>query len=106
MKDQRAITTEHCIFEQYITEHGGPEYLHTDQGCQFEADLIKMLSSKLGVMKTRTSLYHPKGDGLIERFNRTLKDQLSKCLYLQTEPWDIMLRSIHFSYNTSVHSST
>lgn len=106
MKDQRAVTVAHCIFEQYITEHGVPEYLHTDQGRQFEADLIKELCSKLGVNKTRTSPYHPEGDGLIERFNRTLKDQLSKCLYQQAEPWDTMLRSIQFSYNTSVHSST
>ncbi len=105
-EDQRAVTVAQCIFEQYVTEHGVPECLHTDQGRQFEADLIKELCSKLGVTKTRTSPYHPEGDGLIERFNRTLKDQLSKCLYQQTEPWDTMLRAIQLSYNTSVHSST
>ncbi len=97
MKDQRA--------EQDVIEHGVPECIHTDQSRQFEADLIKELCSKLGVIKTRTSPYHPEGDDLIERFNRTLKDQLSKCLYQQTEPWDTMLREIQLSYNTSVHSS-
>ncbi len=106
VKDQRAVTVAQCIFEQYVTEQGVPECLHTDQGRQFEADLIKELCSNLEVTKTRTSPYHPKGDGLIDRFNRTLKDQLSKCLYQQTEPWDTMLRAIQLSYNTSVHSST
>lgn len=60
----------------------------------------------MGISKTRTSPYHPQGDCLIERFNRTLKDQLSKCLYQQTEPWDTMLTAVQLSYNTSVHRST
>lgn len=51
MKDQRAVTVAHCIFEQYVTERGVPECLHTDQGRQFEADLIKELCSKLAAPK-------------------------------------------------------
>ena len=78
MADQKASTVGKCIFEHYIREHGIPERLHTDQGRQFESDLIKELCSRLGITKTRTTPYHPESDGLIERFNRTLKDQLSR----------------------------
>ena len=40
MKDQCATTVAKCIFEDYIRQHGVPEPIHTDQGRQFESDLI------------------------------------------------------------------
>lgn len=57
--DQRATTVAKCLFENFICEHGIPEMLHTDQGRQFESDLVKHLCQLLGIKKTRTSPYHP-----------------------------------------------
>lgn len=48
-----------------------PEELHKDQGEQFSIKL-----SVLG-QKTRTTLYHPQCDGMVERFNQTLFDMLA-----------------------------
>ncbi|XP_037396199.1 uncharacterized protein LOC119263809 [Pygocentrus nattereri] len=78
LKDQRAITVAQCIFEEYIRHHGIPETIHTDQGRQFDSDLMKQLCRMLGIEKTRTSPYHAQSDGMVERLNRTLKDQLAK----------------------------
>lgn len=49
-----------------------------DRGREFESDLIKHLCSQLGIEKTCTSPYHAQCDGMVERLNRTLKDQLAK----------------------------
>eukprot|EP00731_Ephydatia_muelleri_P001300 Em0001g1300a len=46
--------------------------LHTDQGKNFEAKIIKEICALLDIKKTRTTAYHPQSDGLVERFNRTL----------------------------------
>ena len=35
------------------------------------------MCSLLGITKTRTTLYHPQSDGMVERFNRTLLNMLS-----------------------------
>ena len=106
MKDQRAVTVAECLFEKYICEHGIPESLHTDQGRQFESELIGCLCKLLGVQKTRTSPYHPQCDGMVERFNRTLIDQLAKALLQQPGEWDESLNQVALAYNTSPHSTT
>ncbi|KAL7885326.1 hypothetical protein AOLI_G00056210 [Acnodon oligacanthus] len=102
--DQRATTVAKCLFENYIREHGIPETLHTDQGRQ--SDLIRHLCKLLGVQKTRTSPYHPQGDGMVERFNRTLIDQLAKSLLQQPGEWDDCLNQVALAYNTCSHATT
>ena len=106
LRDQTAHSVARCIFDHYICEHGVPETLHTDQGRQFDGALVHELCKLLGINKTRTSPYHPQSDGLVERFNRSMKDQLAK--YLATTPgeWDDVLHQVAFAYNSTVHSST
>eukprot|EP00731_Ephydatia_muelleri_P021893 Em0014g484a len=45
---------------------GVPDSLHTDQGRNFEAKVLKEVCQLLGVKKTRTTPYHPQSDGLVE----------------------------------------
>jgi hypothetical protein len=46
-----------------------PEQLHSDQGRNFEAEVVQEICKLLEIVKTRTS-----PDGLVERMNRTLLD--------------------------------
>lgn len=104
--DQKATSVAKCLFENCVCEHGVPEVLHTDQGRQIESDLVKHLCQMLGVHKIRTSPYHPQCDCIVERFNRTLIDQLAKVLQQQQGEWDGYLSQVALAYNTSRHSST
>jgi len=45
--------------------YGFPKQIHSDQGANFESALISEKNSY-------TTLYHPMGNGGVERFNRTL----------------------------------
>ena len=60
LKDQTAVSVALWIFEQYIPQHGVPEALHSDQGRQFESDLVKQLCSLLSIRKKRTLRTTPK----------------------------------------------
>lgn len=93
-------------FQNYILEHGVMKTLHTDMGRQFESDVVKHLCRLLDVKKTHTTPYNPKSDGMVERFNRTLIDQLAKTLLSCEGESDSFLLQVAFAYNTSVHSST
>jgi transposase InsO family protein len=77
MANQCADTVARAFVDQVITRHRIPDRILTDQGRNFESDLMKRVMQLLGVKKVRTSPYHPQTDGQVERFNRTLKGILT-----------------------------
>ena len=52
---------------------GVPEQIHTNQGAQFKSQLMTELCNLWGVGKSRTTPYHPKSSGQVERNNRVLE---------------------------------
>ena len=63
---------------QVFARLGIPHELLTDQGSNFTSGLMKELLRMLGIKHLKTSPYHPQSDGMVERFNGTLKTMLRK----------------------------
>jgi transposase InsO family protein len=57
-------------------------------------------------MKTKTCVYHPQGNGQVERFNRTLLAMLSTVVNENMDDWDDHLPYVMSAYRSSVHDST
>ena len=49
-----------------------PDAVHSDQGRNFESTILKQSLDAFGISKSHTTAYHPEGDGMVERFNRSL----------------------------------
>ncbi len=64
-----------------ISQVGIPKEILTDQGTAFMSRTIRELYGLLGIKSVRTSVYHPQTDGLVERFNRTLKSMIRKFVH-------------------------
>ena len=77
---------------------GIPEEILTDQGSNFTSSLLAELYRMLHVHPIRTSPYHPQTDGLVERFNQTLKSLLRKCATEEGKDWDKLLPYLLFAY--------
>lgn len=73
LKDTKADTVAKALYENWICRFGVPLKITSDQGKQFECELFKELSRFLGFKHIRTTPYHPSSNGMIERFNRSLK---------------------------------
>ena len=43
----------------------------------FESAVFKGMCNRLGIKKTRTTPLHPQSDGMVERCNRTIGNQLA-----------------------------
>lgn len=43
LPNQTTLTVNRCLFEDYVLVHGVPEILYSDQGRQFEAEVIQSL---------------------------------------------------------------
>ena len=85
---------------------GIPEEILTDQGSNFTSNLLAELYNMLHVHAIRTSPYHPQTDGLVERFNQTLKSMLKKSATKEGKDWDKMLPYLLFAYREVPQSST
>ena len=55
--------------------------------------------------KTRTSPYHPQGNGQVERFNRVIADNISNNCAEKPQEWDLYLPHVNFVYNATVHKT-
>ena len=84
---------------------GVPEILHLDQGQNFESTLLRSTLEVFGVVKSHTTAYHPQGDGMVERFNRSLLQLLRTYVEKENE-WERYLPLVLFAYRTATHSST
>ncbi|XP_061170353.1 uncharacterized protein LOC133179669 [Saccostrea echinata] len=104
--NMEAETVASVIFKGWIKRYGCPHALHTDQGQQFESQLFQNLCTLLGIHKTRTTPFHPRSDGMVERLNRTIKDTLSKYISLNQSDWDKFIDGISMTYNSTVHETT
>ena len=104
--NQEAVTVARKLVDQMFCRFSPPEQLHSDQGKQFESEVMLEVCKLLGIKKTRTSPYHPQCDGLVERSNRTLLSMLATTTHGHPFDWEDQLPKVCMAYNTSIHAST
>jgi len=76
-RTQDAIAAvERAVLEQMPAGSRGVGLtLTTDNGTQFTSARFVEMLSRLGITHRRTAFNHPEGNGLIERFHRSLKEE-------------------------------
>ena len=89
--NQEATTVAGKRSDEFFFRFSPAEQLHSDQDRNFESDVIAEVCRLLGVVKTRTTPYHPQSDGLIERFNRTLLYMLATAARERPFDWESQL---------------
>ena len=105
-KTQTAHATARILWDNFICHYGFPEKFISDQGRNFESDLIKELCKIAGVKKVHTTPYHPQGNGQCERFNSTLCNMLGTLSDEEKSDWKSHLGCMTHAYNCTKHAST
>ena len=104
MPDQTAVRIAQEL-TKIFSAFGIPRIVHSDQGQNFESTVLKQTLSAFGIHKSHTTPYHPQGDGMVERFNRSLLQLLRS--YVEHEAdWERYLPLTLFAYRTAIHMST
>ena len=67
---------------------GFPEEILSDQGTPFISDCMKEACRLLGVIQSTTTPYHPMCNGLVEKFNGTLKKMLKRLCNEKPKQWN------------------
>ena len=94
------------LVDEFFFRFLPPERLHSDQGKNFESAVVSEVCRLLGIVKSRTTPYHPQSDGFVECFNQTLLDMLSKAVHERPFEWEDHIRRLCLTYNSSVNQIT
>lgn len=92
---------------QFICQHDLPKVILSDNGTEFNNELLSLFMDTLGISQIKTSPYHPEGNGALERAHGKMKEYLQ--LYVTVEKrgeWDECLSLAASAYNKSKHATT
>ena len=104
--DQRAERIARLLCEEVVPLFGVPEALLSDRGANLLSHLMLAVCRLLGIEKLNTTSYHPQCDGMVERFNRTLKSMLRKRAAQFGNQWDKHLPALLWAYRNAPHDTT
>ncbi len=105
LRNISATSVANALFS-LVSRVGIPKEILTDQGTAFMSRTLRELYELLGIKSIRTSVYHPQTDGLVERFNRTLKTMIRKFVHEDAKNWDRWLEPLLFAVREVPQAST
>ena len=80
--------------------------MHSDQGTLFTSSIWQERCHLPSINATRTTPYHPQGNGAAERVNQTLINSLKRSAHSDPTNWDNYLPHVLLAYRLSCHRST
>ena len=91
---------------------GIPEEVLTDQGTQFMSECMQEVSRLFSIKGLTSTPYHLICNGLVERWNETLKSMLKRLCQDKSKQWHRLVNPVYLpiekflkSLQDSVHSS-
>ena len=85
---------------------GIPEEVLTDQGTQFMSECMQEVSRLLSIKGLTSTPYHPICNGLVERWNGTLKSMIKRLCQDQPKQWHRLINPVLFAYREVPQEST
>ena len=106
LPDITAVQTAKCAVDQFFSRFGTPLQIHTDQGGNFDGNVMKALCHLYRIANTRTTPYRRSSNGQVERYNRLLL-QLIRCYrHSKQKTWDQDLQILAGAIRSMEHRAT
>jgi transposase InsO family protein len=99
---------QHAIFiyEEIAMKFGLPEEIVTDQGSAFNNEVLKEFLTILKTKHRRTTPYHPRSNGKVERAHRDFHERLAFLTKGLVHKWDLFISEAVWAMNTRVSRTT
>ena len=101
--------TVFAALRNLFTVFGNPAYIHSDRGKSFMSNELKGYLTQMGIATSKSTPYHPQGNGLVERYNGTIWKTVTLCLKsrkLHNHQWEIVLPDSLHAIRSLINTST
>ena len=105
IKTKEATTIARMLVERVFSVFGPPETLHSDQGSEFENQLVKEFQIVFGYKKTRKATYRPQGNSVLKRVHSTVDNMVAMYSTLACDNWAELLPFVSLAHNTASSST-
>ena len=105
LKNIDTETVAESFFDMYSRVEV-PEEVLSDLETQFTSYCMKEVSRLLSIRRPTTSPYHPACNGLVEKFNGTLKRMLRRLCHEQPRQWHRFINPLLFAYRDAWQEAT
>ena len=105
-RSQTAPVVANTLWEKFFVHYGFPEKILSDQGRNFESNLIAELCKLAQIKKLRTTPYRPEGNGSSERFHRTLISMIGTLPKELKTNWPQHVSTLTHAYNCTRSNAT
>jgi transposase InsO family protein len=106
LRNKEVVTVARALVDVIMCRVGIPAQLLSDNGKEFENNMMREICRLLEIDKLRTTAYKASTNGAVERLHRTMNSMLGKVVSQNQRDWDERLPSVMAAYRASRHEST
>ena len=89
-----------------LSSIGIPRRIHSDRGSQFTSEMMSEVSRLLSIQQSTIRPYHAMGNGVVENFNKTMKNMSKKVAAERGKDWHRYLTPLMFAVRDTPQDST
>ncbi len=101
-----SINSRECVLQSRLMSFSPPKSILTDQGNEFNNQLVTALLNFTGIKHEVTAGYNPRTNSKCERAEVTVADCLRKHGEKNPNRWDEWIPTVMLAYNSKVHATT
>ena len=102
LKETSANSIARVLVDEICFRYGAPQQLLSDLGANLVSQVVAETCELLKIERLFTAPYRPQTDGLLEKYHGTMCKNLSMYVNDRHDDWDLLLKGVCYSYNTSV----
>jgi len=106
IRDKSAQSVAKVLVRDVIARFGCFQSLVTDNGKEYQNDVMHCICQLLNIDQLRITSYRPSGNGRCEIINKTLHSLLGRVISESQRDWSQWLPICVLAYNTTRHEST
>ena len=104
--DKSATTIARVLMDEFFPRHSYPLEILSDNGTEFCNKILDEICKYYKIYRARTSKYHARSNGKVERLHRVWNDMVSKQLGEDARTWDLLIPGVLHAIRTSTNDTS